>query len=492
MHAPAHFRIATLVGGTRSAWWRYLVLAAIPMAFAPWFLQSQWEQTGLTVAVGYASGVLCLWRYRTGRGVAGAWLWIGAGVALNASGSIAESLQMQILGRTTTPSPADALYLALYPCVSVGLLMIVRARYPGLGRAKAIDASALTVGLGLLCWVFLIRPAAASASGSVLVRAVDVAYPVGDLMLIAILARVMAAGGWRTPTVRLVSLSLLGFLLGDSAWALINNNNWSTSNVVNTALALPFLLAYALIGAAALHPSAAELETPAVDDADRSNRALLASILLASLIAPAILAFQALSGRVTDGVAIAVCSAQLTLLVVARLAHLLAHLQKQSERLRELALEDDLTGLPNRRALEGYLSHGLQRARRDRQTVSLALLDLDRFKAFNDQHGHLAGDQLLKSAASAWGKQIRTTDMLARIGGEEFVLVLPDADIGQATAVLTKLRASTPLGQTFSAGVAEWDNEALADELLSAADAAMYRAKRAGRDRIEPAGAGAR
>jgi diguanylate cyclase len=77
--------------------------------------------------------------------------------------------------------------------------------------------------------------------------------------------------------------------------------------------------------------------------------------------------------------------------------------------------------------------------------------------------------------------------MLARTGGEEFVLVLPDADIPDATTVLGKLRASTTLGQTFSAGVAEWDSAALADELLSAADAALYRAKRGGRDRIEAA-----
>jgi diguanylate cyclase (GGDEF)-like protein len=111
------------------------------------------------------------------------------------------------------------------------------------------------------------------------------------------------------------------------------------------------------------------------------------------------------------------------------------------------------------------------------------MIDLDHFKRFNDEYGHLAGDQLLKSAASAWTNQIRETDMLARIGGEEFVLVLPDADLDDAEPIVAKLRAITPLGQTFSAGVARWDSSQLPDELLRAADAALYAAKSGGRAR---------
>jgi diguanylate cyclase (GGDEF)-like protein len=469
------------------AWLRYLLLCAVPMALAPLLLTSQWGQTGLTVALGYLSAGVCVWRFRTGRGVPAAWLWIGAGLALNASGSLWESVATQVFNTKATPSGADALYLALYPCVTVGLLRIVRARSPGLGPAKLIDAGTLTVGLGLLCWVFLIRPSAASASGSDFARAVQIAYPVGDLMLLAILARIMAAEGWRTPTVRLLLLGLLGFLTADSAWAVVNDNGWSVSNVGQTLFAEPSVLGYVLLAAAALHTSTKELEDPAREDGERMSRLLLASLMLASLVAPAILAGQAVVGRVTDGVAIAVCSAQLTVLVIARMSYLLRHMQRQSARLRELALEDALTGLPNRRALQTYLAHALQRARREARPLSLAIMDVDHFKRFNDEYGHPAGDQLLKSAAATWGRQVRSTDMLARVGGEEFVLVLPDADIDQASALLEKLRARMPLGQTFSAGVAQWDGQALPDELIKWADDAMYQAKRAGRDRIERA-----
>jgi diguanylate cyclase (GGDEF)-like protein len=465
------------------AMYPYLAFAATAMASMPLALTSQWGQTGVTVALGYAGALLCLHRYRTGRGVAGAWAWLGAGLALNASGRIWEAVAIQVFKDLSTPSGADVLYLAFFPCATVGLLKVVRARYPGLGAAKLIDAGTLTVGSGLLCWVFLIRPSAASASGSALARVVQVAYPVGDLMLLAILARIVAAEGWRTPSIRLMCLALLAFLLGDSAWALVNASNWSVTPTAEALLAEPSLAAFVLFGAAALHPSAEELEHAVTDRGERMSRGLLVSLALASLIAPVLLAGQAVFGRVTDGVAIALCSAQIAGLVIARMWFLLRHVQRQSARLRELALEDPLTGLPTRRSLQAYLGQALQRALRDQERLSVAMIDLDHFKRFNDEHGHPAGDGLLKSATAAWTAHIRSTDMLARVGGEEFVLVLPKADLAEAERIVAKLRATTPLGQTFSAGVATWNSVALPEELIAWADAAMYEAKRSGRDR---------
>jgi diguanylate cyclase (GGDEF)-like protein len=465
------------------AWAGYLLLTAIPMALAPWLLTSQWAQSATTAILGSATGVICVWRYRKDLGRSVAWLWIGAGIALNAWGSIVAGLETQVFGNASLVTPADGLYLSLYPFVTIGLLLIVRSRYPGLAPAKLLDASVLTIGLGLLCWIFLIRPAATSAQGSLLDHMVPLAYPVGDLMLLAILARIVAAEGWRVPAVRLVLFGLVAFLLGDSAWAFVNNNGWTTSNVAETLLSEPFLIAFVLLGAAALHDSAGSLGTPSPDDADRGAWLLLALLTLGSLIAPAVLFGEALSGRVTDGVAIAICAAQVTMLVAARVTYLLRRVQQQGARLRDLTLEDPLTCLPNRRGLDAYLGPALARCRRHQQPICVAMIDLDYFKRFNDEYGHLAGDQLLKSAASAWTNQIRETDMLARVGGEEFVLVLPDADLDGAEAVVAKLLAITPLGQTFSAGVARWDSNQLPDELLRAADTALYAAKRAGRAR---------
>jgi diguanylate cyclase (GGDEF)-like protein len=118
------------------------------------------------------------------------------------------------------------------------------------------------------------------------------------------------------------------------------------------------------------------------------------------------------------------------------------------------------------------------------EQVSVGMIDLDRFKSYNDRYGHPAGDRLLKAAGAAWSGALRRSDILARYGGEEFIVLLPGADQAQATKVLDRVRAVTPEDQTFSAGVATWDYRESPEELIARADEALYRAKDAGRDRI--------
>jgi diguanylate cyclase (GGDEF)-like protein len=151
-------------------------------------------------------------------------------------------------------------------------------------------------------------------------------------------------------------------------------------------------------------------------------------------------------------------------------------------RLEASARTDDLTGLPNRRAWEHELPRELSRAARDDRPVCVAMLDLDRFKRYNDDRGHQAGDRLLKRAAAAWSAQLRSSDMLARYGGEEFAVLLPGCTLGDSQLLLERLRQAMPEAQTVSAGVACWDGAESADELVGRADAALYRAKAAGRD----------
>ena len=152
-------------------------------------------------------------------------------------------------------------------------------------------------------------------------------------------------------------------------------------------------------------------------------------------------------------------------------------------RAEAIARTDALTGLANRRAWDEELPLALDRARRHIRPVSLALLDLDHFKDYNDRRGHLAGDWLLKEAAIAWGAELRTLDVLARYGGEEFAVLLPDCDLDQAMEIVERLRAVTPRGETVSAGVACWNGTEDPEQLVARADDALYRAKRAGRDR---------
>jgi diguanylate cyclase (GGDEF)-like protein len=151
--------------------------------------------------------------------------------------------------------------------------------------------------------------------------------------------------------------------------------------------------------------------------------------------------------------------------------------------LEHLARTDPLTGLPNRRFWRQQLPRELARAEREGGRVCVAMLDLDHFKDYNDRRGHQAGDHLLADAAGSWRETLRPYDILARFGGEEFSIILPGCELGDALSLVERLRAVTPEGETCSAGIAEWDGSESPEALVGRADAALYRAKRAGRNR---------
>ncbi|HEV7943152.1 MAG TPA: diguanylate cyclase [Solirubrobacteraceae bacterium] len=168
--------------------------------------------------------------------------------------------------------------------------------------------------------------------------------------------------------------------------------------------------------------------------------------------------------------------------IVALLAHEAAAVIERADTLSQLtdmASTDPLTGLPNRRAWDARVD----RALRIGEPFTIAMLDLDHFKQFNDARGHPAGDRLLKETAAIWRDQLRGGDMLARLGGEEFGLLLPDCECTVALEVIERLRSLVCEGQTCSAGFAERHADESAEQVLARADAALYEAKSAGRDR---------
>ncbi|UQX89401.1 diguanylate cyclase [Jatrophihabitans telluris] len=164
----------------------------------------------------------------------------------------------------------------------------------------------------------------------------------------------------------------------------------------------------------------------------------------------------------------------------------LAHAALVAE-LERLAATDPLTALPNRRGWD-IRTAGLEAARRrSGSPVTVAIADLDRFKAFNDRYGHDAGDALLVAFTRAAAGALREVDVLARWGGEEFVIALPDCDAEQARYVLERVRRCVPDHQTCSIGYASTGDGETIEAALRRADTALYQAKRAGRDRTQVA-----
>lgn len=168
-------------------------------------------------------------------------------------------------------------------------------------------------------------------------------------------------------------------------------------------------------------------------------------------------------------------------------------LREALERIRLLATRDDLTGLPNRRHAEQLLALEESRAQRQGSPLALAMVDIDSFKRINDTFGHAAGDRVLQLISAHAPAGLRDTDVIARWGGEEFLLILPDADVDAALQVVQRLReliaqpqtwgADAALKVTFSAGIALWHDGESMHQTLARADAALYRAKAQGRDR---------
>ena len=473
-----------------AAWKIYLAAALAAICGYFWSPGDPWIQSGWRVTIALSGSVAILTALRLHRPPArAAWVFIVAGLAPNALGNLVETFVDQVLHLNTVPSVADVFYLALYPGLAAGLAVLIRARTGKHDWATLVDTATISTGLGLVCWVFLIRPVMSDPTLGLLGHSVSLAYPLGDVVLIAMLVRLVFAGDVRLASFWMLAGSLFFFLVGDLAWAGINQVDWAPPTALAKLLDICFLLAYVLPGAAALHPSVGRLGKRAPRRRTRLNPVLLLLLTATSLIAPGILAFEAARGKVSDGLAIAVGSASLFLLVVTRMAQLLRKVEAQARELEGLALVDDLTGLPNRRALFFELPRAIERARRSGSPLSVAMLDLDYFKRFNDEFGHPAGDLLLKSAAAAWRDSLRAVDDLARYGGEEFFLVLPGASSEEAAELVERLRGVTPLDQTLSAGLATWDGEEPADALLARADEALYEAKRAGRDRVMRAAA---
>ncbi|WP_133871846.1 GGDEF domain-containing protein [Paractinoplanes brasiliensis] len=409
------------------------------------------------------------------------WILLLIMTVAGGAGNVAISVYLYS-GGVPFPSAADIFFLACYPLLLAGLMLLVDGLSWRRDRAGVLDTLMVAGALGLGVWMLFLRPLVGPAMplGD---RLITMAYPLADLLLLAGVIRMFTAASRRGPAFWQLVASLAVQGLAHVGWVW---QSWHGTN--DNELAPAFVLSALLLGGAALHPSMATVGGADHRPPEGITPARVLLISSACLLSPVLLIADGLiRGDTADWLAASVCSIAVFLLLIVRILGLVRTVQNQATQLESLAYLDALTGIPNRRAWDAELDRRLAAAQRSGGTLVVGLIDLDHFKRYNDRLGHPAGDELLRTASSAWQEQLRAGDLIARYGGEEFGLIM-HCRLKDAAVILERLMESTPDGQTFSAGLAQWAGEESPEQLTARADGALYTAKRGGRNQFSVAG----
>ncbi len=449
----------------------------------------------LPIALAAVLSVLVARRRREPR-----WFWrlLAASNVLWLAGDLTWATYGFVLQREAPfPSSADVLYLGSYALVPAAVLLGFGAS----GRLRSVrgllDASIITCALGVGGWQVLVQPQLGGGLDAATVTAV--AYPLlGVVIIVTLLAAAFSAH-------RSVPLPVVGVAaaFGVSAvtdagytWAVVLNA-YLPGSWLNLGWQLEAVLMCLALLLALRH-----------DEGDLRERSRGRDLTLLPVgasvgVVLALLLGEALDGAVPRSAVLATLAVLLAL--VLRFAVSLLDLHRTTLRLDEslreqerLAVTDGLTGLYNRRFIGELLTIEVDRAQRSGRALTLVALDIDRFKRINDTLGHPAGDAVLVAVAQRLAGAVRGSDVLARSGGEEFLVLADDTDADVALALAERVRQAvraTPVAATaavqvevtVSVGVATLEEGESVEDLVRRADRALYAAKEGGRDRVATA-----
>jgi diguanylate cyclase (GGDEF)-like protein len=409
------------------------------------------------------------------------WGTLVAAVTVLGVSDAVSAVELHVFDYTGYPRPSNLLALGGYVLLGVGAFQFERNRSRGRRLPGRIEAAIFAFGAMVPLLVFLIIPVVQSDRFTTASKTTTVAYALADLAVMTVIARLMLTTGRQSRSFVLLAAALFVSLLGDF-WSGITTTQGPASALA--PIKMLWLTAFILFAAGVAHPSMREFTQGSTWQDDVSSKRRVWLMGVGQALPALTLGIAWAIGSDRHDPVIALGGIAVSLLVSARMTGLLDRISEQSVQLAALARSDELTGLHNRRSWNHELSRACATARDRGHPLAIVLLDLDHFKAYNDTHGHPAGDRLLKEAARVWGDRLRPGDVLARYGGEEFSMILPDTSLREAVLLVDALRAATPEGQRFSAGVALWTPGTDPAEAIAEADAALYRAKRSGRDQV--------
>jgi two-component system cell cycle response regulator len=422
---------------------------------------------------------LCLARALRGGGEARGWALVALGIGTWTGGEIYYTQVLWDATEIPVPSVADIGYLLLCPAWFAGFAIIARHRLRGTAMTVWIDGLCAALAVGAVGAAVVFEPVAHAAEGRPLAVATNLAYPIFDLVVVAMIVAVMALRGWRIDrTWALLGAGVISFWVADSVYLVQTANGTYTTGGPYDA---GWWLGLVLISAAAWQP------VTAARAAHRESTVTIVMPVAFATMAVGVLGYGSLRSHHVGAMAVTLACGSLAMVLGRLVLTFRAH-NAMLRTSRHEARNDALTGLPNRRALQVDLDDALADIERGIPSV-LVLFDLDGFKHYNDSFGHQAGDALLVRLGGALERHLGQRGAAYRMGGDEFCALVRSGRQPIDELVESAAKALSEHGEGFSV-TSSWGAVILGEEAhdpeeaLRLADQRMYARKRSGRSSI--------
>lgn len=437
-------------------WGRAYVTAGVISICLFAVLPSGLPRDAVYLVVGLACVAAILWGVRLHRPeFRWPWYLFAAGQAAWVLGDTIYSWNQDVRHVDPFPSSADVAYLLAYPLLAAGIGLLIRRGGRRFDVRGLIDSAIVIVALGLVSWAWIARPMVEATDVSTFERSIAVAYPIGDILLLAMLVRLMTAPGSVSVALRLLAGAVVLQIFADTGLAAGASSSWNYAN----GLDLLWLGSYVLWGASALHPEMKDIARRPGARSDLFTVRRVAVLGAAALLPPTTAVVGLMLGRTLEPWVLVGGSIALTSLVLARMASAIVEIRltaDQRDRLHgelfQRASRDPLTGQFNRAHILRLINATLRRAQPTGAATGLIMVDLDDFKTTNNDLGPSAGDDILRESARRIYETAGPSNPVGRLSGDQFIVLIEGAEAEEVTTRMAGALATALLAPHDIAG----------------------------------------